>query len=200
MSFEGNERDMGDPEQYRANIARTLLTQEQIQAKVSELAAIVSQDYADCVPLLVGVLNGSAVFAADLIRALSVPAELEFVAATSYGDATESSGKCKMTKDIDRPLAGRHVLMVEDIVDTGRTLAAIVECIEARDPASVKVCTLLDKPARREVDMRPDYIGFEIPDEFVVGYGLDFARHYRGLPYVAVLKPEAYSTDANPGA
>jgi len=189
-----------EPVEYKRNIGTVLLSEDEIRRKVAGLAARISADYADSTPVLVGVLNGAAVFVADLMRALTIPAELEFVGAASYGDATTSSGTCRLTKDIERPLAGKHVLVVEDIVDTGRTLAAILDCIRSRGPASVKVCTLLDKPSRREVDLRPDYVGCEIPDKFVVGYGLDFAQHYRGLPYVAVLKPEAYTVQAGPGA
>lgn len=187
----------GAPDAYTRNIARTLLTEDQVREGVARLAAEISSSYEGEAPLLIGVLNGAFVFVSDLMRGLTIPAELEFIAASSYGDGTESSGLCEMTKDVDRPLADRHLLVVEDIVDTGRTLAAIVDCLESREPASVKVCTLLDKPSRREVDLRADYVGFEIPDEFVVGYGLDFAQHYRGLPYIAVLKPEAYGPQAN---
>jgi hypoxanthine phosphoribosyltransferase len=185
---------LSGPPAYAANIATVLLTEEEIRKKVAELAAAVSRDYAGRELVLVGVLNGSAVFLADLLRALTIPAEVEFVSASSYGNRTESSGVCQLTKDLDRPIAGKHALVVEDIVDTGRTLATLVECVESQGPASVEVCALLDKPSRRVVEVHPRYIGFEIPDRFVVGYGLDFAQHYRGLPYVAVLRPEAYES------
>lgn len=187
---------MPQPPDYTANVAEVLLTEQQIQGKVAELAAAVSADYADRRLLIVGVLNGAIVFAADLLRSLAIPAELDFIGVASYGNRTESSGECEFTKDVNRALGEMHVLVVEDIVDTGRTVAAIVECLKAKGAPSVKVCTLLDKPSRREVDFQADYIGFEIPDKFVVGYGLDFAQHYRGLPYVAVLKPEAYRPQA----
>ncbi len=183
---------MDGPAEYMANLGEVLLTEEQIARKVAELAAAISRDYAGLELLLVGVLNGAIVFAADLMRSLSIPAELDLVGVSSYGDGTVSSGECELTKDVDRPLEERHVLVVEDIVDTGRTVAVVVECLKRRGAASVKVCALLDKPSRREVDFQPDYIGFAIPNKFVVGYGLDFAQHYRGLPYVAVLKDEAY--------
>jgi len=190
---------MRQPEAYAANVAEVLLTEQQIRDKVAELAAAVSADYAGRQLLIVGVLNGATVFTADLLRNLAVPAELDFIGVASYGDCTESSGECEFTKSVDRELGERHVLVVEDIVDTGRTVAAIVECLKAKGAASVKVCTLLDKPSRREVDFQADYTGFAIPDKFVVGYGLDFAQHYRGLPYVAVLKPEAYRPAAMSG-
>ena len=182
------------PAAYTEQIAEVLLTEEQIAGKVADLAAEVSRDYAERRLVLVGVLNGSAVFLSDLLRKLTVPAEIEFVGASSYGDGTVSRGACELTKDLDRPIGGKHALVVEDIVDTGGTLAAIVERLRAKGAASVEACALLDKPSRREVDFHPRYVGFEIPDRFVVGYGLDFAHHYRGLPYVAVLKPEAYES------
>lgn len=191
---------MMEPCEYRANIAEILVTAEQIRGKVAELGAAVSRDYAGCPLLVIGVLNGATVFTADLLRTLTVAAELDFIGVSSYRNGTVSDGRCELTKDVDRALKERHVLVVEDIVDTGRTVAAIVDCLKSKGAASVKVCTLLDKPSRREVDFQADYVGFEIPDHFVVGYGLDFAQHYRGLPYVAVLKPEAYRPEANPHA
>jgi len=185
---------LSGPPAYTARIARVLLTEEQIAQKVAELAAEVSRDYDGRELVLVGVLNGSFVFLADLLRSLSIPAEIGFIGASSYGDGTVSGGRCELTRDVDRPIEGKHALVVEDIVDTGRTLAAIVGCLTSKGAASVEVCALLDKPSRRVVDFHPRYTGFEIPDEFVVGYGLDFAQHYRGLRYVAVLEPEAYES------
>ncbi|MBM3500247.1 MAG: hypoxanthine phosphoribosyltransferase [Armatimonadetes bacterium] len=182
------------PPAYCAHIAEVLLSQEQLRRRVGELAAEVSRDYAGKDLVLIGVLNGAVVFLADLLRALTIPAELEFVGASSYGDGIVSYGTCELTKDLDRSIEGKHAVVVEDIVDTGRTLAALVECLELKGAASVEVCALLDKPSRRTVELHPRYIGFEIPDSFVVGYGLDFAQHYRGLPYVAVLEPEAYES------
>jgi hypoxanthine phosphoribosyltransferase len=187
---------MPEPSEYRAAIAEVLLSEEQIRGKVAEMAAAVSREYAGRRLLLVGVLNGAAVFLADLLRLLDIPAEVEFVGLSSYRSATVSCGEVTFTKDLDRDLENQHVLVVEDIVDTGRTLSALVECLKARKPASVRTCVLLDKPSRREVEFQPDFVGFEIPDRFVVGYGLDFAQSYRGLPYVAVLKPEAYTPPA----
>lgn len=186
--------DLRGPLLYREQVSHVLLTEDQIANRVAELAATISQDYQQNALVLVGVLNGSFVFLADLIRHLTVPAEVQFVGAASYGTATTSQGPCKLTKDLDRSVEGKHVVVVEDIIDTGGTLAAIVECVRSRGAASVEICALLDKPSRRTVALRPRYIGFEIPDAFVVGYGLDFAHHYRGLPYVAVLKPEAYES------
>ncbi|MBM3472164.1 MAG: hypoxanthine phosphoribosyltransferase [Armatimonadetes bacterium] len=185
---------LAGPAAYTEHIAEVLLTEEQIAGKVAELAAEVSRDYAERPLVVVGVLNGSAVFLSDLLRRLTVPATVEFVGASSYCDGTVSRGACELTKDLDRPIEGIHALVVEDIVDTGRTLAALAECLRAKGAASVEVCVLLDKPSRRAVEFHPRYVGFEIPDRFVVGYGLDFAQHYRGLPYVAVLKPEAYES------
>jgi hypoxanthine phosphoribosyltransferase len=184
---------MPEPPEYRAAIAEVLLSEEQIRAKVAELAGAVSREYAGKRLVMVAVLNGAAIFAADLLRALSIPAELEFVGLSSYGCSTVSCGEVELTKDVACELRGKHVLVVEDIVDTGRTLSALVECLKTRDPASIRVCALLDKPSRRETEFRPDFVGFTIPDRFVVGYGLDFAQAYRGLPYVAVLRPEAYA-------
>ena len=175
-----------------SNVQKTLLTADQIQDKVAELAARLAADYEGKSPLLVGVLTGSFVFLADLVRLLHLPVEVDFVAASSYGAATNSSGEIRLLKDLGRPIEGRHVVIVEDIIDTGRTLRALLDDLATRRPASLRVCCLLDKPIRREVELKPDYCGFEIPDTFVVGYGLDFAHQYRNLTYIGVLKPEAY--------
>ncbi|MGQ9730500.1 MAG: hypoxanthine phosphoribosyltransferase [Candidatus Zipacnadales bacterium] len=183
---------MSQPEEYARNIARVILTEEALRDRVNELAGEISRDYAARELVLVGVLNGSVVFLADLLRSLQIPAEVEFVGMASYGNATVSLGQGKLTKNVDRPLVGKHVLVVEDIIDTAQTICEIIKHLQAKEPLSVEVCALLDKPSRRKVDFKPRYVGFTIPDEFVVGYGLDFAQHYRGLPYVAVLKPEAY--------
>ncbi len=174
------------------NIQERLLDTATIEAKVSDLAADISRDYQGQDLLLVGVLCGSFVFLADLMRRICLPLQVEFVCLSSYGSGTESSGQIRMLKDLAGPVAGRHILIVEDITDSGRTLKYLVELLRGRGAASVRTCCLLDKPSRREVDFAPDYCGFEIPDAFVVGYGLDFANLYRNLPYVAVLKPEAY--------
>ncbi len=191
---------MPEPPEYQAAIAEVLLTEDQIRAKVAELAGVISRAYQGRRLVLVGVLNGAAVFVADLLRRLDVPAELDFVAVSSYGCSTVSCGEVRLTKDIGCNLQGKDVVVVEDIVDTGRTLSSLVACLRAKGPESVRVCALLDKPSRREVNFQPDFVGFEIPDKFVVGYGLDFALEYRGLPYVAVLKPEAYASAVCPSA
>jgi hypoxanthine phosphoribosyltransferase len=168
-------------------IQRILIPAEELTARVAELGRQVRADYAGRTPVLVGVLKGAVVFLADLMRAIEAPCECDFIALSSYGASTRSSGIVELTKDLSMPIDGREVLVVEDIVDTGRTLTYLLRNLETRQPASVRVCALLDKAARREVPVSLDYVGFTIPDEFVVGYGLDYAGLYRNLPYVAVL-------------
>ncbi|MEW8978795.1 MAG: hypoxanthine phosphoribosyltransferase [Symbiobacterium sp.] len=168
-------------------VVRQLLTAEQIAARVSEMGAEISRDLAGETVLVVGVLKGAFVFCADLVRALTVPAEVDFMAVSSYGSATESSGVIRILKDLERSVTGRHVLLVEDIVDTGLTLRYLKEYLEHQNPASLRVAVLLDKPARRRTEVSVDYVGFTIPDEFVVGYGIDCAEQYRHLPYVGVV-------------
>ncbi len=168
-------------------IDRVLLTEEQIKARVAELGRQISQDYAGTQPVLIGVLKGVVCFMADLMRQISLPLSLEFMSISYFGN--EASG-VRITKDLDRDIKGRHVLMVEDIVDTGMTLNYLLNYLATRQPASLKVCTLLDKKVRRIVDVPLHYVGFEIPDEFVVGYGLDYMEKYRNLPFIGVLKPE----------
>jgi len=170
-----------------------LLSESQIQQRVSELGGRISADYAGLNPLLLCVLKGGYVFLADLTRCLTIKHDVDFMAISSYGDGTESSGVVRILKDLDRDINGRHVLVVEDIIDTGRTLAYLMQNLRVRQPASLKVCTLLNKPSRREIDLDVDYTGFEIPDRFVIGYGLDYAGHYRNLRFVGVLKPEIYT-------
>jgi len=170
-----------------------LLSESQIQQRVSELGGRISADYAGLNPLLLCVLKGGYVFLADLTRCLTIKHDVDFMAISSYGDGTESSGVVRILKDLDRDISGRHVLVVEDIIDTGRTLAYLMQNLRVRQPASLKVCTLLNKPSRREIDLDVDYTGFEIPDRFVIGYGLDYAGHYRNLRFVGVLKPEIYT-------
>lgn len=174
------------------DIQEVLITQEQLQAKVQELGKRISQDYSGKELLMVCILKGAVVFYADLVRQISIPVFMDFMAVSSYGDATRSSGAVMIIKDLDQTIAGKHVLIVEDIVDTGLTLKYLVENLKARNPLSIKICTLLDKPERRVTDVKVDYNGFTIPDAFVVGYGLDYAEAYRHLPYVCVLKPEIY--------
>lgn len=172
-------------------IKEVLLTAEQIHARVEELAAQIAADYAGREPVLVGVLDGAVIFLADLMRALPIPVRVDFVKWSSYGDGTSSSGVVQLVKDVSCSVEGKHVLVVEDIVDSGLTLRYMEENLRTRNVASLAVIALLDKPSRRQADVKVDYVGFHLPDEFVVGYGLDFAQRYRNLPYVASLKPEA---------
>jgi hypoxanthine phosphoribosyltransferase len=174
------------------DLSSILLSEEQIRARVEELGAQISRDYEGKKPVVVGILKGSLVFMADLIRTLTIPLNIDYVAISSYGRSTASSGVVKIIKDLDESIEGRHVLVVEDIVDTGLTLRYLLDNLQSRGPASVKVCTLLDKPSRRKVDIVPDYNGFEIPDAFVVGYGLDYAENYRNMPYIGVLSRAVY--------
>lgn len=170
-----------------------LISQEQIREKTRELGRRIGKDYEGKNPLLICVLKGGLMFLADLMREIRMPLEIDFMAVSSYGDATESSGVVRILMDLDRNIRGRHVLIVEDIIDTGRTLNYIIENLRTRGPASIKICTLLNKPARRVLEIPVDYVGFEIPDRFVIGYGLDYGEIYRNLPFVGVLKPELYS-------
>lgn len=176
-----------------AHIEHKLFTEEQIAARVNALGAQISLDYQGLDLLLVGVLRGVAVFMGDLVRAITVPLEVDFIAISSYGTSTRSSGVVRLLKDLDENVTGRHVLVVEDIIDTGLTLSYLMRTLLERRPASLEICTLLDKPARRLVDVPVKYSGFTIPDKFVVGYGLDYAQKYRNLPFIGVLKPEVYS-------
>ena len=168
-------------------IGETLVLAEDLQARVRDLAAAVSRDYAERRLLLVCVLKGAVLFLSDLMRHIDIPVEVDFMAVASYGSATDSSGVVRILKDLDTPLEGRHVLIVEDIVDSGLTLQYLLRNLGSRDPASLEVCALLTKPSRRKVDLPVRYVGFEIPDQFVVGYGLDYDERYRNLPYVAAL-------------
>lgn len=164
-----------------------LLTAAQIEEKVIEMAALINEDYKEQELLLICVLKGAVVFLSDLIRQLNMPLEIDFIAVSSYGADTSSSGVVRIEKDLERSIKGKHVLIVEDIVDTGLTLSYLFDNLSSRGPASVKVVTLLDKPERRKVVCEPDYCGFKIPDRFVVGYGLDFDGHYRQLPDICAL-------------
>lgn len=175
---------------------QVLLDADTIQRRVRELAKEISQDYAGQTLTLVCILKGAVIFLADLMRALEIPVHVDFMAISSYGAGTKSSGVVQILKDLDRPIEGKHVLVVEDIVDTGLTLRYLTENLRTRQPASLRVCVLLDKPDRREVDVDLDYVGFSIPDEFVVGYGLDFAEDYRHLPYVGML-PKEFGGEGN---
>jgi hypoxanthine phosphoribosyltransferase len=171
-------------------VGEILIDEETLAARVAELGAEVSADYQGRDLLLIGVLKGAVFFMADLMRHLTVPCEVDFMAISSYGDSTDSSGIVRILKDLDINIEGRHVLVVEDIIDSGLTLSYLMRNLESREPATLEVCALLTKPARREIDVPVRYVGFEIPNKFVVGYGLDFAERYRNLPYVAVLSQD----------
>lgn len=171
---------------------KVMISEEEIKVKIKELGAQISKDYQGKDLLMICVLKGAVVFMADLIREVKIPLNIDFMAVSSYGSSTSSSGVVRILKDLNESIENKHVLIVEDIVDTGLTLKYLVENLKSRGPASIKICTFLDKPERRKSDIIPDYCGYPIPDEFVVGYGLDFAEKYRNLPYVAILDPEAY--------
>jgi hypoxanthine phosphoribosyltransferase len=171
-------------------VGEILIDEETLAGRVAELGAEVSADYQGRDLLLIGVLKGAVFFMADLMRHLTVPCEVDFMAISSYGDSTDSSGIVRILKDLDINIEGRDVLVVEDIIDSGLTLSYLMRNLESREPASLEVCALMTKPARREIDVPVRYIGFEISDRFVVGYGLDLAERYRNLPYVAVLSDE----------
>ncbi|MFC5704250.1 hypoxanthine phosphoribosyltransferase [Cohnella faecalis] len=175
------------------DIQEVLYSEEQIRAKVQELGAALSRDYEGRNPLVICVLKGAFIFMADLSKNIAIPIELDFMAVSSYGNATRSSGEVKIIKDLDASVEGRDVLIVEDIIDSGLTLSYLIDVLERRNALSVNVVALFDKPGRRTVELQADYTGFVIPDAFVVGYGLDYAEKYRNLPYVGVLKPEVYS-------
>ncbi len=176
------------------DIETVLLSEAAIHQRIGELGAQIEAAYAPIGDLLlVGVLKGCTMFMMDLARAVDLPLALDFIAVSSYGSSTESSGVVRMLKDLDTDIAGRHVLIVEDIIDSGLTLAYLREQLLRRNPASLKICALLNKPDRREADVTVDYLGFDIPNAFVVGYGLDYAEKYRNLPYIGVLRPEIYS-------
>eukprot|EP00403_Amphidinium_massartii_P030342 CAMPEP_0178406668 /NCGR_PEP_ID=MMETSP0689_2-20121128/19031_1 /TAXON_ID=160604 /ORGANISM="Amphidinium massartii, Strain CS-259" /LENGTH=181 /DNA_ID=CAMNT_0020027717 /DNA_START=54 /DNA_END=596 /DNA_ORIENTATION=- len=170
------------------DVERVLFNDEQLRQKCCELGRMISQDYVGKAPLVVGVLNGAMVFMADLLRQITIPLELDTLSVASYGQGA-TSGELRFRKDVDADVAGKHIIFVEDIVDTGKTLKKVLEVFSSRGAASVAICTLLDKKARREVDgLELKYVGYECPDEFVVGYGIDYAERYRNLPYVAALK------------
>ena len=176
----------------KEDVLRVLLSEDEIREKVRELGGKITADYKNSNLMLVTVLKGAVVFLADLMRQIDVPAEIDFMVVSSYGSGVKSSGVVKIVKDLDVPLAGKDILIVEDILDSGLTLSYIKELLESRGPRSIRIATLLDKPSRRKVDLQADYIGFSVPDEFVIGYGLDYDEKYRNLPFVGVLKPEVY--------
>ena len=174
------------------NVEYVMLTAEQIDKRVKELAAQLDKLYEGRRPVVVCVLKGSVLFFTDLIRNMKTSVELDFMSVSSYGSGTKSTGELKIKKDIATDIKGRDVLIVEDIIDSGNTLHYLVEILYKRQPKDIRICTLLDKPSRREFELVPDYCGIEIPDKFVVGYGLDYDERYRNLPYVGVLRPEVY--------
>src|SRR5215468_12685253 len=175
--------------EVESGVGEILIGPEELQARVRELGAEISADYMGRDLLLVGVLKGAVFFMADLMREISVSCEIDFMAISSYGASTDSSGVVRILKDLDLNIDGRHVLVVEDIIDSGLTLSYLLRNLESREPASLEICALLTKPDRREIDVPVRYVGFEIPNRFVIGYGLDFAERYRNLPYVGVLHP-----------
>lgn len=177
----------------QSDILNILFTEDQIQRKVNELGETLSRDFEDRNPLVICVLKGAFVFMADLVKRMTIPLEIDFMAVSSYGPSTKSSGVVKIVKDLDVSVEGRNVLVVEDIIDSGLTLSYLIDVLERRNALSVSIVTLFDKPSGRSVELEPDYKGFTLPDEFIVGYGLDFAEKYRNLPYIGVLKPELYT-------
>ena len=179
-------------ENMQDDILRVLLNEDEIKEIVTNLGKQISRDYKGKNLVLVSVLKGSVVFMADLMRAIDIPCSIDFMVVSSYGSSTTSSGSVKIIKDLDLNLDGLDLLIVEDILDTGRTLASLIEILKMRNPSSVKICTFLDKPDRRIANIDAEYIGAKVPDEFVVGYGLDYDERFRNLPYVGVVKPEVY--------
>ncbi|MBB5181893.1 hypoxanthine phosphoribosyltransferase [Planomicrobium koreense] len=177
------------------DIEEILITEESLQEKARELGAILTRDYQDKYPLAIGVLKGAMPFMGDLMKRIDGYVEMDFMDVSSYGNATVSSGEVKIIKDLNASVEGRDLLIIEDIIDSGLTLSYLVDLFKYRKANSIKIVTLLDKPSGRKVDLKADYIGFEVPDAFVVGYGLDYAEKYRNLPYIGVLKPAVYSED-----
>jgi hypoxanthine phosphoribosyltransferase len=173
---------------HYGTVGETLVSEEELQTRIRELAAQVSADYQGREMLVIGVLKGAVFFIADLLRHLTVPCELDFMAVSSYGSSTHSSGVVRILKDLDIPIAGRHVLVVEDVIDSGLTLSYLLKNLASRQPASLEICTLLTKPGHKRLNIPIRYIGFDLPDAFVIGYGLDYSERWRNLPYIAVLE------------
>jgi len=176
------------------DIAQVLLSEEQLRTRVQEMGAQLAEDYRDKNPTVVCILKGAVMFYTDLLRAMPIPLSMDFMAVSSYGKSTKSSGEVEIRKDLSTSIEGKHVIIVEDIVDSGFTLTYLTKMLQSRGAASIKLCTLLDKPSRRApgITLKADYAGFEVGNEFVVGYGLDYAEKYRNLPYIGILKPEVY--------
>ncbi|MDF2947871.1 MAG: hypoxanthine-guanine phosphoribosyltransferase [Bacillales bacterium] len=177
----------------KQDIERILIDEKEIETMINKLGAQITSDYKDRFPLVIGVLKGALPFMSDLIKKIDTYIEIDFMDVSSYGNSTKSSGEVKIIKDLNTSVEGRDILIVEDIIDTGLTLSYLVDLFKYRKAKSVKIVTLLDKPSGRKVDLGADYLGFQVPDAFVVGYGLDYAEKYRNLPYIGVLKPEIYS-------
>lgn len=177
----------------KQDIERVLISEAELKARVLEIGSQISRDYEGKNLLMVSVLKGSVVFMSDLMRSITIPCRIDFMAISSYGSGVKTSGVVKIIKDLDIPLEGYDLLIVEDILDSGMTLDYTIGMLRGRNPKSIRLCTLLDKPERRKVDIKADYVGFTVPDAFVVGYGLDYDEKYRNLPYVGILKPEVYS-------
>lgn len=169
---------------------RTLIDEKAINERINEMAAQISKDYEGKTLHLIGILKGGVFFLTELAKRITVPLTIDFMSVSSYGNEQVSSGRVRILKDLDEPLADREVLIVEDIIDSGRTLSYLLDTLQVRKPASIKLCTLLDKPSRREIEVEVSYVGFTIPDEFVLGYGLDYAQFYRNLPYIGVVEQE----------
>ena len=176
----------------RNDVDHILFTESDIAAKVQELGKRITEDYSGKAPFLIGVLKGCFIFMSDLARAIDLPCDIDFMAVSSYGSGSTTTGAVQIKKDLSRDIEGRDVIIIEDILDSGITLSYLTKYLENRDPASIKICTLMDKPARRQSEIRADYVGFVCPDEFVVGYGLDYDEKYRNLPYIGILKREIY--------
>jgi len=174
------------------DVERVLLSAEDLSNRIAEIGAQITEDYAGKEILMIGVLRGAVIFMADLARTIKVPVAIDFMAVSSYGAAMNSSGVVRIMKDLDENIEGKHILVVEDIIDSGLTLNYLLDNLKSRKPASIKLCTLLNKPERRKVKVTIDYNGFDVPDYFVVGYGLDYAEKYRNLPFIGILKPEVY--------
>lgn len=174
------------------DVEKILFDKEQIAARVQELGRTITDDYAGKPLTVVGILKGGSVFMADLIRAIDLPVHIDFIEASSYGEKTETSGEVRITKDLSHSIEGRHVLIVEDIIDSGLTLTYLRQNLLTRNPLSVKICSMLDKPSRRKVNLVPDYCGYEVPDVFIIGYGLDYAEDYRNMPDIGILRREVY--------
>ncbi|PHV71677.1 hypoxanthine phosphoribosyltransferase [Sporanaerobium hydrogeniformans] len=177
----------------KRDIEKILFSEEQLEARLNELGQQITKDYQGKELLVIGILKGSNIFTSDLVRKINLPLNMDFMVVSSYGNAASSSGVVRILKDLEQSAEGKHLLIVEDIVDSGLTLNYLKDVLQSRKPASVKICTLLDKPAGRKQSIQIDYCGFEVPDEFIVGYGIDYAEKYRNLPFVGVLKREVYS-------